>query len=217
MLKKNSGNNVKRTEKRSVSAAHPRGRAKKARMRKAQVRATGYANSGFAASSFLKWISKAVSCLFEGWQMDRSRRPRYESARLELEKRITFKDFKTALKTSFVDEVVQDRMFAKFSKARPALEHLIDKSFLDPELKVACKELVMKKFRQIGLDSSLHHPAFASRPISKILPQTTKGRLFGQPFLHPCRVSQLTGGRRRGRCSWRRRFSPDRRRCGRSW
>jgi len=78
---------------------------------------------------------------------------RYESARLELEKRITFKDFKTALKTSFVDELVQDRMFRKFSKARPVLESLIDKSFLDPELKVACKELVMKKFRQIGLDS----------------------------------------------------------------
>lgn len=68
-------------------------------------------------------------------------------------KRLTFRDFKTALKTSSIDEVVQDRMFRKFGKARPVLEKLIDKSFLDAELKLTYKELVMKKYRQIGLDS----------------------------------------------------------------
>ncbi|NTW53571.1 MAG: type II toxin-antitoxin system HipA family toxin [Chlorobaculum sp.] len=66
-------------------------------------------------------------------------------------KRITFKDMKTALQTLSVDEVVQDRMFSKFSKARPVLEHLIDKSFLDTKLQTRYKELVMKKYRQIGL------------------------------------------------------------------
>jgi len=68
-------------------------------------------------------------------------------------KRLTLTDFKTALKTSSVDEVVQDRIFRKFSAARPVLENLIDKSFLDAELKAAYKELLMKKYRQIGLDS----------------------------------------------------------------
>ena len=68
-------------------------------------------------------------------------------------KRLTLTAFKTALKTSSVDEVVQDRLFRKFSKARPVLENLIDKSFLDAELKAAYKELLMKKYRQIGLAS----------------------------------------------------------------
>jgi serine/threonine-protein kinase HipA len=68
-------------------------------------------------------------------------------------KRITFKDFKTALKTLSVDEVVQDRMFRKFSKARPELELLIERSFLDKELQIAYKELIMKKYQQIRLDS----------------------------------------------------------------
>jgi serine/threonine-protein kinase HipA len=67
-------------------------------------------------------------------------------------KRITFRDFKTALKTLSVDEVVQDRMFGKFRKARPVLESLIDRSFLDKELKIRYKELVMRKYQQIRLD-----------------------------------------------------------------
>lgn len=68
-------------------------------------------------------------------------------------KRITFKDFKTALKTLSVDEVVQDRLFAKFRKARPALEAVIDRSFLDKDRQDAYKELIMKKYHQIKLDS----------------------------------------------------------------
>ncbi|MCE1272924.1 MAG: HipA domain-containing protein [Chlorobiales bacterium] len=67
-------------------------------------------------------------------------------------KRITFKDFKTALKTLSVDEVVQDRLFAKFRKARPALESVIDRSFLDKDRQAAYKELIMKKYHQIKLD-----------------------------------------------------------------
>jgi|GEM_PF-2776757 len=47
-------------------------------------------------------------------------------------KRLTLKDFNTALKTSSVDEVVRDRMVRKFGKARSALEYLIDKSFISP-------------------------------------------------------------------------------------
>jgi serine/threonine-protein kinase HipA len=67
-------------------------------------------------------------------------------------KRITFKDFKTAFKTLSVDEVVQDRMFRRFSKARPVLERMIDRSFLDKERQEAYKGLLMKKYRQIRLD-----------------------------------------------------------------
>ncbi|NTV07255.1 MAG: HipA domain-containing protein [Chlorobium limicola] len=67
-------------------------------------------------------------------------------------KRITFKDFKTALKTLSVDEVVQERLFAKFRKARPALEAVIDRSFLDKDRQDAYKELIMKKYHQIKLD-----------------------------------------------------------------
>jgi serine/threonine-protein kinase HipA len=51
-----------------------------------------------------------------------------------------------------IDEVVQDRMFAKFRKARPVLEGLIDRSFLDKERQERYKELVMKKYQQIRLD-----------------------------------------------------------------
>jgi serine/threonine-protein kinase HipA len=68
-------------------------------------------------------------------------------------KRITFRDFTTALKTLSVDEVVQDRMFAKFRKARPVLESLIDRSFLDKERQERYKELITKKYQQIRLDS----------------------------------------------------------------
>lgn len=68
-------------------------------------------------------------------------------------KRITFRDFRTALNTLSVDEVVQDRMFAKFRKARPVLEELIDRSFLDQERQAAYKELITKKYQQIRLDS----------------------------------------------------------------
>ena len=68
-------------------------------------------------------------------------------------KRLMLTDFQAALKTSSVNEMVQDRLFRKFRKARPVLENLIDKSFLDAELKAAYKELFMKKYRQIGLDS----------------------------------------------------------------
>jgi serine/threonine-protein kinase HipA len=67
-------------------------------------------------------------------------------------KRITFKDFKTALTTLSVDEVVQERLFRKFRKARPVLELLIDRSFLGKELRSAYKDLIMKKYRQIHLD-----------------------------------------------------------------
>ena len=68
-------------------------------------------------------------------------------------KRITFRDFTTALKTLSIDEVVQDRMFAKFRKARPVLESLIDRSFLDKERQERYKELITKKYQQIRLDS----------------------------------------------------------------
>ncbi|HWR02106.1 MAG TPA: HipA domain-containing protein [Chlorobaculum sp.] len=67
-------------------------------------------------------------------------------------KRITFKDFKTALTTLSVDEVVQERLFRKFNKARPVLEQLIDRSFLGKELRSAYKDLIDKKYRQIHLD-----------------------------------------------------------------
>jgi serine/threonine-protein kinase HipA len=59
----------------------------------------------------------------------------------------------TALNPLSVDEVVQDRMFAKFRKTRPVLEGLIDRSFLDKELQERYKELVMKKYQQLRLDS----------------------------------------------------------------
>ncbi|NTU52363.1 MAG: HipA domain-containing protein [Chlorobiaceae bacterium] len=68
-------------------------------------------------------------------------------------KRLTFRDFRMAFKTLSVDEVVQDRIFSKFSKARPVLEHLIDRSFLDTELQTRYKELLQKKYGQIRLDS----------------------------------------------------------------
>lgn len=68
-------------------------------------------------------------------------------------KRLTFRDFRTAFKTLSVDEVVQDRIFSKFCKASPVLEHLIDRSFLDTELRTRYKELLQKKYRQIRLDS----------------------------------------------------------------
>jgi serine/threonine-protein kinase HipA len=66
---------------------------------------------------------------------------------------ITLNDFKTAFNTLSIDEVVQHRMFNKFRKILPALETMIDKSFLDNELRAMYKELVMKKYRQIRLDS----------------------------------------------------------------
>jgi len=58
----------------------------------------------------------------------------------------------TALKTLSVDEVIQDRMFAKFRKVRLVLDRLVDRSFLDKELQERYKELVMKKYQQIRLD-----------------------------------------------------------------
>jgi serine/threonine-protein kinase HipA len=58
----------------------------------------------------------------------------------------------TALKTLSVDEVVQNWMFAKFRKARLAMEALIDRSFLDKDRQTAYKDLIMKKSQQIRLD-----------------------------------------------------------------
>lgn len=66
-------------------------------------------------------------------------------------KRITLKDFKTALDSLSVNEVVQERMFTKFRKVKPVWEGLIDRSFLDKEKQEAYKELLRKKYRQIRL------------------------------------------------------------------
>jgi len=44
-------------------------------------------------------------------------------------------------------------MFAKFRKARPVLELLIDRSFLDIERQERYKELITKKYQQLRLDS----------------------------------------------------------------
>ncbi|NTW82602.1 MAG: HipA domain-containing protein [Chlorobiaceae bacterium] len=68
-------------------------------------------------------------------------------------KRITLRDFRTALDVSSVDKVVQERMFSKFRKALPLWEKLIERSFLDIVMQTAYRELIMKKFRQIRLDS----------------------------------------------------------------
>jgi len=67
-------------------------------------------------------------------------------------KRITLKDFKTALGTLSVDDVVQERMFKKFRKVLPVWEELIERSFLDKAMQTAYKELIIKKSRQIRLD-----------------------------------------------------------------
>ncbi|NTW55767.1 MAG: HipA domain-containing protein [Chlorobiaceae bacterium] len=67
--------------------------------------------------------------------------------------RITFEDFVAALEVSSVDGIVQERMFRKFRKVLPAWESLIERSFLDRKMQKAYRELIMKKFRQIGLDS----------------------------------------------------------------
>jgi serine/threonine-protein kinase HipA len=75
------------------------------------------------------------------------------SGRNGKKKRIPFRDFKTALKTLSVDEVVQDRIFEKFRKVRPVLERLIDRSFLDKERQAAYKELIMKRYLQIRMDT----------------------------------------------------------------
>jgi serine/threonine-protein kinase HipA len=68
-------------------------------------------------------------------------------------KRITLWDFRTALDVSSIDKVVQERMFSKFRKALPLWEKLIERSFLDIVMQTAYRELIMKKFRQIRLDS----------------------------------------------------------------
>lgn len=66
-------------------------------------------------------------------------------------KRINIHDFHKAFNTLAVDEKVQSRMFMKFKKAVPVWEALIDSSFLDSTMQSAYKQLILAKFRQLGL------------------------------------------------------------------
>ncbi len=68
-------------------------------------------------------------------------------------RRITIKDFRTALDVSSVDKVVQERMFTKFRDVMPEWEKLVESSFLDKTLQDRYKELIKEKYRQIRLVS----------------------------------------------------------------
>lgn len=65
---------------------------------------------------------------------------------------ITFNDFNVELEAASVDGVVRNRMFRKFRNVLPAWEALIERSFLDRNMQAAYRELIMKKFRQIGFE-----------------------------------------------------------------
>ncbi|TLU82866.1 MAG: HipA domain-containing protein [Chlorobium sp.] len=68
-------------------------------------------------------------------------------------RRITIKDFRTALDVSSVDKVVQERMFTKFRNVMPIWEKLVESSFLDKTMQDRYKELIKEKYRQIRLVS----------------------------------------------------------------